>query len=89
MKTKFSKDMTRKLNIIEALHSSQKPSLKHIATVTDMPRATVQRQVFDLRNSFLMDIRYVRAKGSNWKSGHYEIFNWGLFNKDSVLSQFQ
>lgn len=86
MKTKkLSTDVTRKYLIIKALAAGNKPNLNDIVAYTKIPRVSVQRQIVDLRNSYFMDIQYVRPLMTSWKDGYYEIMDWGVVNKERFL----
>lgn len=87
MKTanRFSKDMSRKLAIIEALVFLPNPSMSDLCSTTGIPAVSIQRQLRDLRKNYLMRIEYTRALNTQWKDGYYAISNWGVLNEVKIL----
>lgn len=54
----------RRALILKAITSNSAPTLNDIQTLTQLPKATVLRQIQALRDDFGVDIQFVKRPGS-------------------------
>lgn len=71
----------KELELLRALTSIHKPTMKDLVERTGVSHATVQRKIKELRDSYCMTISFHRSGSERGGKGHYVIESWGVFNE--------
>lgn len=74
-----SKSLARKLSLIRALCTLERPAFTDLTDATGLPKSSLQRHLDELRKDYRMTITYRRSK--DHPKGYYLIEDWGLFDK--------
>lgn len=71
------------MQLLKFIAFNEKPTMKELMTAIDCSQPTVNRYLANLRSVYNMDIKYVRSKNNKAAHGYYQIYNWGIINKDT------
>lgn len=86
--TELSTDGYRRIAILCALAKHPLIESAELSKRTNIPDISVKRHLARLRNDFMVDIVFVRSSGVRGKSGGYEVRDWGIIDKDELLSRY-
>lgn len=86
---KISQDTKRKFELINALSSLRRPSLKDLHEKTKIPISTLKRQLGSLREEYGMTIIFVsEPTGEKGPRGYYMITNWGIIDRAEFIKRY-
>jgi len=84
----LSADTKRKYSIIAAIAKNNTPTLADISQLTAIPVSSLKRQIAQLRADYAMDIRFVPDGHNKGRTGHYHIYDWGVFDRTEFLVRY-
>lgn len=76
-----------RLAVLRVLTKLHQPSMQDLIDATGLSRATVQRQLKELRDLYKMDIRYYRKGWARGAVGFYQVDGWGLFSPEKLKAE--
>lgn len=77
-------EIERKLEIINAISSRERPTMRDIHEVTKIPVSTIKRLIKQIHTDFGVEIVFVGERGRtavHGGSGYYSIYAWGVIER--------
>lgn len=87
----LSKDSLRKYLLINTVSKLDQPTMQDLIDETDIPVASIKRQIKSIRDDFDLHIKFFRASsgsGVSGASGYYMITSWGIIDREEFLLRF-
>ena len=71
----------RILQLLKAIERTEKPGVVDLSTATGIPVRTIHSLISRLKCEYRVIIHRVNGR----RYGHYEVYDWGFLDRDSVL----
>ena len=63
-------------------------TIDELEAITGLPKPSVKRLIRQVAVDFAVEVIYVREAGRRSATGGFSVQDWGVINKDELLSKF-
>ena len=87
----MTEQIVKELRLLKLIGSMERPTIHDLVRETGTPKTTVTRHLKDLRDIFMVDIRFIKyspSEGGDRNSGYYVIQDWGVFDQYEFMLRF-